>query len=78
MNGARLSRERWSAGAQALWRDALAQESWGSCPGLEAGDAGLGHAGPFRELSLGQAEFLPPAAHCFGQLESQPGLLAAG
>ena len=38
-------------------------------------DAGLGPASPLRELPLGQAEFLPSAAHRFGQLEAQSGLL---
>jgi hypothetical protein len=70
-NSARLGRERWSAGARTRWRDVPARESWGSCPCLEAGNAGLGHA---RQLPLGQAEFLPPPHH-FGQPETQAGLL---
>lgn len=44
---------------------------------LEPGHAGLGHPCPFRELPLGQPELFPSAAHRFGQLETQPGLLVS-
>jgi hypothetical protein len=44
-------------------------------PASKRATPGLRHAGPFGELPLGQAEFLPPGAHRFNQLETQPGLL---
>ena len=73
-NSARLGREKWSAGARARWRDVPARNRGGRSPCLVAGNAGLGYARPFRELPLGQAEFLPPP-HRFGQPKTGAGLL---